>query len=138
MWDEDTELARASSVAYLKNRMTYKYATHYREYSLFGDTLKAHAPRDPNRTAKTIEGLTRVANEGLNDGRLSEAFPPLKRVQSYAQIVALLRWAIRQEGKDLNGLDLADVLWVDSFDPKRTPTPDRIEKSPSPDRQRCS
>ena len=138
MWDEDTELTRMSSGVSLQNRMTYKYATHYREYSPITEVLVAHAPSDPEKTAKTIPSLTNVANGALGDGSLAEAFPPLKRVQAYAQIVALLRWAIQQQGDELGGLDLSDLIWVDSFDPKRTPTPDRMKTSLSPDAQRCS
>jgi hypothetical protein len=138
MWDEDSSLSASTTGVVLRNFMTYKYADRYRIFDADREEIRFHDGTDTALTARRLDVLTDVANPALRDGRLGEAFPPLKRVQGYARIVALLRWASREQGRALAGVDFADLIAVASFDSRRTPTPDRIKRSTPPGYKKCS
>jgi len=122
-------LSFSQGAANLKGRMNILYVDNQR--NVRDKAILFHAEGAPDEITRTIEPLTMVVNkEGLEPGLLQRVVPALGRVEQYAGLVALLRWAeaaVREER--LAGLDLGDLTDVASYDAVRTPTPDRLARN---------
>jgi hypothetical protein len=82
---------------------------------------------DPDSQVQTIESLTNVANEHIDE--IVEKYPPLRRVQRYAALSAFLKWAIRErENGRLGAIDLSGLATYPAHDAGETPTADAILK----------
>ena len=97
--------------------LTYLYITS--NYNIQGDIVVI--PEDDGRE---LSKLSMLANGLLRDGTLYNNNPSLSRVKNYAEAIAFLRWA-KKEGIHF---DMSNLLSVQSYNQKDTPTPDRLER----------
>jgi hypothetical protein len=127
LWDKDPTLRVSEGRVHLDGGLAWKYAT--RHLSVEDEGVRMSNPADPSQQARQLDGLTREANALLDSGRLAGAYPPLARVARYAEVAALLRWAIGRHGA--MPIDFSELAGVSSFDTRRTPTPDQVRREPS-------
>ena len=119
LWDNDAALELGSDLQ-IKGGLHWRYATRY--IIVTNEGIKTSA--DDDNQAQELTELTEKANSLLSSGRLEAAYPPLARVQQYADVAGLLRWAAANESTV--AVDFSELSQTASYDPKRTQTPDRI------------
>ncbi|HEU4882348.1 MAG TPA: hypothetical protein VFT45_08890 [Longimicrobium sp.] len=120
--DEPTAARLDGGRVVLRPTLRYRYATRWIQADAAGIRL-SHAPGDSTRQARTLPGVTAVANRALPT--LLDGYMPLRRVSEYAALAAFLRWA--GSSRDLYLLDLSDLAAVPASDGRRFPTPDLLE-----------
>ena len=69
------------------------------------------------------KSLEEAAQAGLNSGQLQASYPPLRQIERYSGLLALLRWAVTAERNGLIDVDFGDLAFVSSYN-EAFPTPD--------------
>ena len=117
LFDEDPQISISGTSVSSTLNLTYLYITS--NYNIQGDIVVI--PEDDGRE---LSKLSMLANGLLRDGTLYNNNPSLSRVKNYAEAIAFLRWA-KKEGIHF---DMSNLLSVQSYNQKDTPTPDRLER----------
>jgi hypothetical protein len=124
LYDDAVSLNLQGESGSLTTEMKYRYATTYFHV---GDThITIGQPDDPENEVETIDSLTNLANEHLNE--VADSYPPLKRVIKHAALTAFLKWAIAEQDRGGLIVDLSELAACPAHDPKKFPTPDSILK----------
>ncbi|MDQ7251282.1 hypothetical protein [Dongia sedimenti] len=123
LMDSEATFHLAEGRIQLANKMIYAYARSAVIPEANG--IRIRQTDDAFVAAERDATLGAVATDGFF--KLSDSYPPLKRVREYAEIAAFLRWAIYESAKSSKPpviVDFSRLATVAYRDRSSTPTPD--------------
>lgn len=125
LYDDVVNVELRDNEARFTTELKYRYVTTY--YRLEGESVGIGRKDDSEYDIEDIPGLTKIANSNIDE--VIQKYLPLQRVQRYAELAALFRWAIEaRENNELAAIDLSELAAYPANDPQQTPTADAILK----------
>jgi hypothetical protein len=123
--DDDVRFQLINDSVKFTSKLEYLYVTSYLEIT--NERIgSGKAPNERDNEVKPLESLSTLVNNNLTE--LLNNYPPLKKIQRYAEIAALFRWSDEavKKGK-LGFVDLSELAAFPSNDRDNYPTIDVLK-----------